>query len=143
MAAPTSYSESGLATFMVVELGGTASALGWVAATAQVVAAVYAVERQLEVTDVASVTDMAALEVLARLSIWRAAKSGLAAFVDTTIDNESLKDSKLFENAAAMVAEYEQQASVIGAGGVGVVTIHPVVRSEDPYAVSDLTGTEF
>ncbi len=143
MPAPSAYTESTLADFMLDELGGTASALGWAFGAPQLMRAVYAVERLLGVSDVASVTDMAALEVLARLAIWRAAKAGLADRYRVSTDGQAIDRQQHFDHAALMVAEYEQQASAIGAGGIGVVSIHPITYSEDPWALAAASGAEF
>lgn len=143
MPVPTAYSESQLADLMLFELGGTASALGWELGEPQLMYAVYSVARLLGVSDVAAVTDMAALEVLARLSIWRAAKAGLADRYRLSIDGQAIDRQQHFDHAALMVAEYEQQAAGIGAGGIGVVTIHGIARSEDPYAPPAAAAAEF
>lgn len=139
----TSYTEATLATFMV---GGsraeTAAALSWTTASGAITEAVGRAERLLGVSDVADATDMAKVEAVARLVFWRAAKAGLTPAADWAVDNESLKKSQLWEHAKAMVLDAEAECAdlgIAGVGGSGVVTIHPVERSEDPYGLSELT----
>lgn len=146
MPAPLSYTDAALAAFMVVELGPTAEVLGWVTGTPRVEYAVHAAARLLEVTDVSTLTNMAALEAVARLSIWRAAEGAFAPAYDWTSDGQSLKRSQLFDHAQVMVARYEGQCASLGIDvgtGGGVVTIHPVTRTEDPYAITAASVAEF
>jgi hypothetical protein len=131
---------------MVVELGPIAAVLGWVPGTPRVEHAAYAVARLLEVTDVATLTDMLAVETVARLCIWRAAEGALSAAYDDTTDGQTLRRSQMWDHAGKMVVRYEDECARLGidtASGSGVVTISPVVRSEDPYALPAATGAEF
>jgi hypothetical protein len=152
VAAPTSYSDAALAAFMVVELGagtpgdGVAGVLGWVPGSPRVEYAVHAVARVFNVSDVATVTNMAALEAVARLSIWRAAEAALVVAYDYTTEGQSSKLDQLWQHAKAMVARYEGQCAALGVDvgtGGGMVTIHAVTRSEDPYAQPAASGAEF
>lgn len=135
MPAPTSYSEATLATFMIVDLAGIATALGWTTASAPILEAVSDVEVALGISDVASSTNVAGLRALAGLYVWRRARGGLASNTRISVDNETIDRQQMWEHADKMVTHYELQAAALGVGGVGAVTIHSIVRSEDPYAV--------
>lgn len=146
MPAPTAYTESQLADFMLDELGGTASALGWEFGTPQLLRAVYAVARMLDVADVATVTDMTALEALARLSIWRAAQAGSSHRYRITTDGQTLDLQQVFDHAVLMVKHYTDQCislGVPGVGGSGTVYQHPVEYDQDPYGMTAAAGAEF
>lgn len=145
MPAPSSYTDASLAQFMVTELGGVAGVLSWTVGSDAVAEAASdtAVILGLAVEDA---TNMATLRAVVRLSIWRAAEAALSSAFDFSVDNESVKRSQMWDHAKAMVARYEGQCAALGvdvAAGGGVVTIHQVVRSEDPYGVPSLTGAEF
>lgn len=73
MPAPSSYTESSLAAFMVATLGSAATDLGLTASSPGILAAVTAVERALGVSDVADLEDMPVLESAAAWKAWAAA----------------------------------------------------------------------
>lgn len=79
MPAPTSYSEAQLAALMVDEMGAVATSLGLTATSAGILRAITAVERLLEVSDVATATDMAVVEAAARWQAWAVAEASMLA----------------------------------------------------------------
>lgn len=73
MAAPTAYTESQVAAYMVAVLGSVATDMGLTASSPSILAAVMSIERLLGVSDVADLTDMAVLESAAAWKAWAAA----------------------------------------------------------------------
>lgn len=126
MPAPTAYSEAQLKTFVVEELGTVATALGLTTSSASVTNAVYAVERILGVSDVASLTDMGKLEAVARWQAWLAAEATAITGVDLRSDGDEIKFSQRLAGirarlayAEALAARYAEVAALVG-GGVPV-----------------------
>lgn len=145
MPAPQSYSDASLAQFMVAELGGIAGVLSWTVGSGAVAEAASDTAVILGVA-VADATNMATLRAVARLAIWRMAEGALSVAYDETTEGQSLKRSQMWDHAKAMVTRYEGQCAALGVDvgtGGGVVTIHPVTRSEDPYGIPAASGAEF
>jgi acyl carrier protein len=144
MAAPSSYTEATLLTFMVNSLSGVAGALSLTTSSAAITQALTATERILGVSDVASLTDMQKLETIARWQAWEAAADTAATSFDLASSGDSLKLSQMFDQInkrlgsaldAALVYSEVQAAS--GAGGVMVVA--SIGGTQQPYGwASDL-----
>jgi hypothetical protein len=110
MPAPTSHTETSLKQFVVDELGAVGVSLGLTTSSAQVAQTVYAVERLLGVSDVATVTDMPKLEALTRWLAWRAAKAAGVGKFDAKAGSTSATLSQIWDHLAAMLCEAERAA---------------------------------
>lgn len=134
MPAPANYTEQSLAEFMLIELEGIGESLGWDTTSLRVEAAIHDVEVLLGVADVVDATNLTSLRLLARLCIWRAARSSLANRYHTAIAGETKDPQQQWDHANQMVIEYELQAASQGLGGAGTIMISEISRP-DPYAV--------
>jgi hypothetical protein len=136
MSAPVSYTEAQLKTFLVEELDTVATALGLTTSSASITRAVYAVERALGVSDVASLTDMAKLEAIARWQAWLAAEASAISNFDLRSSGDELKLSQILEGirarlayVEAIAARYSEVAALVG-GGVPVPYAGGLSKSE-------------
>lgn len=111
MPAPTTHTEDTLKQFIVDELGAVATALSLTTASAQVVNAVYAVQRLLSLDDVADATDMTKVETLARWRAWMVAKAAGVPQYDIASQGDSLDRSQFYDHIAAMLSDAEAAAS--------------------------------
>lgn len=143
MAAPSSYTEAALLTYMVNTLSGVAGALGLTTSSAALTQALTATERILGVSDVADLTDMAKLETIARWQAWVAAADTAATSFDLASSGDSLKLSQLFEQISRRLADaldaalaYSEVQAASGAGGVMVLA--EVGGTQSPYGWSEL-----
>lgn len=138
MPAPTAYTEDSVKTLMVTELGATATALGLTTASAQIVDAVYAVERLVGAA-IADQSDMAKLEAIARWQAWLVAEAMAVGQFDLSSSGDSLKRSQVFDHIQSRLARAEAAASrysevadaLAGAGGTAYTT--SVSTSGSPY----------
>lgn len=107
MPAPSSYTESGLKTYMVGVLDSVATDLGLTTASTSIVNAVTAVERLLGVSDVASLTDMSVLEAAAAWKAWQVALGVATTKYDLKAGSADLKQSQMFDSLNALVTQAE------------------------------------
>ena len=153
MPAPTSYTETSLAAYMVAELSNVGVVLGWTAATPQIVEAVYEVEFALGVVDIADLMWEDAAHTIpivdseripharaqARLEAWRAAKKALASQIDTTADGQSFKLSQLYTQASTNVTEAKIELDAF-AESADTIIVGSITRDTNPYAPIPLSG---
>lgn len=134
MTVPTSYTETELRQFMIIELGAVGSILGWDVGTPQVARTVIDALRAYGVTTIASATDAAKLEVLARVAIWRAARRSLAADYPFSADGGRYDRNEVFKQVEMLLREAEIDARVYdSAYQIQTTTAH----YDDPYIKAD------
>lgn len=107
MAAPSSYSESALKTFMVEVLDSVATDLGLTTSSTALAQAVTAVERLLGVSDVAELDDMPVLEAAATWKAWAVALGVATTQYDLKAGSADLKRSQMFDALQKKVADSE------------------------------------
>lgn len=131
MAAPSSYTESSLADFMIAALGEVAAALGWTALQ-DVQEAVNDALILYGASDAASASDIPKLRALGRVAAWRMAVASLTARFDFTTDQQSFRRSQVLEGAQKALAQAEADAMVYGLTGYAV-ELQNVRFVHDPY----------
>lgn len=131
MAAPSSYTESSLADFMISALGEVADTLGW-ATLADVQEAANDALVLYGASDAASASNIPKLRALARVAAWRMAVASLAARFDFTTDQQSFRRSQMLEGAQKALAQVEADAMVYGLSGYSV-ELQNVRFVHDPY----------
>lgn len=109
MAAKTSYTEAETKTFMIEVLDSVATDLDLTTASTSIARAVTAVERLLDVSDVASLTDMTVLEAASTWLAWQTALSAASTKFDLKAGSADLKLSQMFKALQAQV-EYAESA---------------------------------
>lgn len=132
MAAPTAYTESELAAFMVNMLSQVAGVLGWTG----LVDLQTAVDETLlayGVDDVAQATDIRKLRALGRREAWRAAMQATTADFDFSADGGRYDRSQVHAQAAAMFQQAEVDALTFDDGYV--VAADRLIPIHDPYTV--------
>jgi hypothetical protein len=107
MPAPSSYTESSLKTFMVGVLDSVATDLGLTTASTSIGNAVTAVERLLDVSDVAALTDMSVLEAAATWKSWEVALGVATTKYDLKAGTADLKRSQMFASLNEKVSDAE------------------------------------
>lgn len=107
MPAPSSYSESGLKTFMVDVLDSVAADLGLTTSSTAISQAVTAVERLLGVDDVADLDDMPVLEAAATWKAWAVALGVATTKYDLKAGSADLKRSQMFDGLQKKVSDSE------------------------------------
>lgn len=141
MAAPTSYTESTLATFMLDCLKDVATALGWTA-LANVQEAVNETLLAYGVDSIASVAgreNIRKLRALARVEVWRLVVAAVSGDYDFKAGQESFSRSQVHEQALKSLAQAQADAAEFAptyAVGVGSIT-----WDNDPYNVDTDTTT--
>lgn len=138
MAAPTTYTETELATFMLAELGNVAAALGWAVQTNVQPAIdetllVYGVDSIAEVTGRENIRK---LRAFARVEAWRLAVNSLAADYDFKADGGDYKRSQLHDQAGQALERAQADAAEFDVS-VNVISRDAVVSIHDPYQVLD------
>lgn len=140
MPLPVSYTEATLAEYMAGVAEAVLEDLGKCAADLEF--PVRRVLRSYGVATISLATDMTKLESLADYAIWDYIVSQYVTRYAATVDVETIQRQQLYEHAKERLADARSAAGAYGVGG-GMVTIHPVARSEDPYAILAATGDEF
>lgn len=117
MAAPASYSESGLAAFMAAELGTSTGTVGadLSPTVALLESAVWDVLARYGVAAIASATNIPKLQAIARARVWAWAVDRYVTRYRDTVDSESMDRQQLYDHAKER-AEYWQQQAVIVSG---------------------------
>lgn len=140
MPAPTAYTETTIKQFVVDELGAAGVALSLTTASAQVVAAVYAVERLVGAA-IADQTDMAKLEAIARWQGWRAASNAAITQFDVSLTGgKKFVRSQIWDHIQSKMAEAEAAASVYSevadalAGSGGMAYVSGTSMGGSPYS---------
>lgn len=138
MPAPSTYSESDLAAYMLDIMGQVATDLGWTASTPAMVRAIYATERACAVTDIATATDMGMVEAIAAREAWR-----VAARWTATLHNfgpqqgVSFAMSAINDQITTQLAFAEAAASIYG-DPANTIVVSDIVHADDPYAPLNL-----
>lgn len=104
MALPTGYTDSSLALYMIVSLGGLATTLGLT--RFDMMEAVNDVAAACNVTDVASVTDLAKLRALAKVAALQVAQRQAATWYDFSADGGDYKRSQVQAQMLQMASRY-------------------------------------
>lgn len=107
MPAPSSYTESGLKTYMVTVLDSVATDLGLTTSSTAIAQKVTEIERLLGVDDVADLTDMAVLEAAATWKAWQVALGVATTKYDLKAGTADLKRSQMFDSLQAKVTDAE------------------------------------
>lgn len=139
MAAPSSYTEAGLKTYMIAALSSVADDLGLTTASAAIGLAVTATERLLGVSDVATLTEMGKLEDIARWRAWLVALDTASSQIDLKAGSAQLWQSQMFAQIERQLAraelaamQYSEVADALAGGSVAYVA--SVSTGGDPYA---------
>lgn len=132
MPLPTAYDANTLAAYMVTVLGTTATALGWTAASGQLVEAVNEVDGLLT-TGIAGQTTVASVlkvRALARWQAWKAARSAAANQYNLSSSGDSLTRSQWYDHldhelydAALAATAYPEGAGALMSGAVMITSI--------------------
>jgi hypothetical protein len=134
MAAPTSYTETQLATFMLSQLGDVADVLGWTGlphlheAVNETLLAYGA--------DIDDVTDIAKLRALARREAWRLAVTSLITRYDFSNPEGDYKRSQMVATAQKRLADSEFAALPYDTVA-GTAYITDIDSTADPYVPID------
>lgn len=131
MAAPTSYTEATLATFMLTELGDVAGVLEWTA-QADVQEAINEALLVYGVNDIADATDISKLRALARRQAWRSAVNSLTTRYDFSNPEGDYKRSQMVKAAATRLAQAESDAMPYDLT-LGAAIVTTIDHSADPY----------
>lgn len=135
MAMPTSYTEEGLAAFMVQAIGHVAGGLGLTAGS--FVEAVNDTINAYGVDDITEATDIPALRTLARMYAWRVAADNAADEVNVSGDGRSLGLGSLSEQISKRLEAAEEDAEAAGfwvRGSSPYITRTAAVAANDVYA---------
>jgi hypothetical protein len=138
MPAPTSYTETQLAQFMLNEMGNVAASLNWTVQT-DVQPAIdealllYGVD---DIGEVAGRENIRKLRALARVSMWQLAVNSLAADYDFRADGGDYKRSQLHAQAVQALDRAKADAAEFDVS-VNVVARDSIVHVHDPYAALD------
>lgn len=141
MAAPATYTETTLATFMLAEMGNVATALGWtglndVQPAVDEALLVYGVD---DIGNISGRENVRKLRALARVEAWRLASNSLAADYDFKADGGDYKRSQLYAQATQALERAQADAAEFDAG-VSVIARDAVDFIHDPYQVRDSGG---
>jgi hypothetical protein len=134
MAAPTSYTEITLASFMLAALSSVATAMGWTA-LADVQEAINDTLLAYGVTDIIQATDIKKLRALAKVAVWQQVAAATAGDYDFSADGGSYSRSQLHEMAVDALGLAQTAASVYDTDyQMGLVRVE---WKNDPYSAAD------
>jgi hypothetical protein len=138
MAAPTTYTETELAAFMLAELGNVAASLGWSVQTNVQPAIdeallVYGVD---SIAEVSGRENIRKLRSFARVEAWRLAVNSLAADYDFKADGGDYKRSQLHDQAGKALERAQTDAAEFDVS-MNVIARDSVAHVHDPYAALD------
>lgn len=122
---PSSYTEAGLAAYMVTALSNVGKLLSWDAATPEITEAVHETLFSYGVSDIASATEPRKLRAMARVQAWAAACSALAAFYDHKADGGEFDREKLQAHALKMLAEAKDDVAALPPEDGGSAVVEP------------------
>ncbi len=132
MAAPTSYTESSLISYMRSVTQAVSDTLGLNAGAFQ--EAVNDVLVVYGVDDITDATDITKLRALAKVAAWRVVNDWLLTTAyDFSADGGSYKLSQMKEGAEKALAQAEQAASQAGYLDGYAIEMGTLTRSYDPY----------
>lgn len=140
MAAPTSYTEIALATYMHGILGPVAAALSYSAPAGDPGAYQNAVDEALldygadDISTISGRENIRKLRVQARVQVWRQVIAAVTGDFDFSADGGSYDRSQVHEMALKSLAIAEEEAMALGALPGYVVGIDKVKHIHDPYA---------
>lgn len=133
MPAPSAYTdETQLATYMLGQLGETATILGW-SGLAHVQEAVNEALLAYGADTITDATDMAKIRALAKREGWRLAIQSIAARFTFETDGQVFRRSDLMKAAQAALELAESQAAVFTQENAPSVEIDRVRYVNDPY----------
>lgn len=132
MAAPASYTEATLATYMHTTLGAIAGALSWTVAGNSYAEPVNEALLVYGVSDIAAATEIQKLRAIARREAWRAVVAGLAAMYNFATDGQSFSRSQMQAQALEALRIAEADAMQYDTGAYEV-RVDKVERTQDPY----------
>lgn len=138
MAAPTSYTESSLISYMRTVTQAVSDTLNLNTGAFQ--EAVNDVLAAYGVSDIADVTDITKLRALAKVAAWRTVNDWLVTTAyDFSADGGSYKLSQMKEGAEKALAQAEQAASQAGYLDGYAIEMGTLTRPQDPYVSACLT----
>lgn len=135
MAAPSSYSETGLADYMHTVLGPVATALAYTS-PASYVEAVNEALLDYGTDDISTVSgrdNIRKLRALAMVQVWRMVVQQLSTDYDFSAGNSTFNRSQMQKQAAEALSRAEQTAMTLGATPGYVVGIDTITHIHDPY----------
>ncbi|HAR45314.1 MAG TPA: hypothetical protein DCS05_03835 [Nitrospiraceae bacterium] len=135
MAAPTSYTEETLATFMHTKLGKIASALGYAAASSysEEVSDTLLAYGTDDISTISGPANIIKLRTLAEMYAWRKAVGDLSTKYKFSADGGTYDRQQMFENAQKALATLELTVTITYDTAYAVQTTKG--RSKhDPYA---------
>lgn len=135
MAAPSSYSETGLADYMHAVLGPVATALDYTS-PASYVEAVNEALLDYGTDDISTVSgrdNIRKLRALAMVQAWRLVVQHVSGDYDFSADGGTYNRSQIQKQAAEALARAEQTAITLGATPGYVLGIDTITHIHDPY----------
>ena len=134
MAAPTSYTESSLISYMRTVTQAVSDTLGLNTGAFQ--EAVNDVLAAYGVSDIADATDITKLRVLAKVAAWRTVNDWLVTTAyDFSADGGSYKLSQMKEGAEKALQMAEGAAAEAGYTDAYAIQIGTLTRPYDPYLI--------
>lgn len=137
MAAPLTYTEASLATFMLSQLGEVATVLGWTG-LGNVQEGVNETLLAYGVAGIADASDITKLRALARREAWRLAVASLLTFYDFSNPEGQYKRSQMLAAAGHRLSDAESAALPYDPNA-GTAIINAIANTTDPYAPSSVS----